>query len=134
MTAREEAFLRAVAINDGQKEKKPFFGTRSGMTYWRSRWPDGVLRYQLKDTFSWLGKIVVRRVLREFAEEISSAFPPVQSCISFLETDTGNRVMFEGPKVTKGCGSTMGYREQIKRMISLAWAGGVYILAQLSTR
>ena len=119
LTAREEAFLRDVAINDGQKEKKPFFGTRSGMTYFRSKWPDGVLRYELKNTFSDGQKEVVRSVLREFAEEISSTFPPVQSCISFLETDTGNRVMFEGPKKAKGCSSTIGYKEL--GWIRLAW-------------
>ena len=119
LTAREEAFLRDVAINDGQKEKKPFFGTRSGMTYFRSKWPDGVLRYELKNTFSDGQKELVRRILREFAEEISSMFPPVESCITFLETDTGNRVIFEGPQKAKGCHSTIGYKE--RGLIGLAW-------------
>ena len=81
LTAREEAFLRAVAMNDGQKEKKPFLfvGTRSGIKNLSLRWPDGVFRYQFSDTFYRGQKDLVRRKLREFAEEISSTFPGVQS-------------------------------------------------------
>ena len=113
LTAREEALLRASAMNDGPLERKPrtiMGGGRSGMRHERFRWPDGVLRYQLGDTFSEEEKETVRRVLQEFEEEISSAFPPVQNCISFVESDTGDRVLLTGPQTATQCSSTYGYK------------------------
>ena len=95
LTAREEALLRAATMNNGPEERnsRPIIRGRSGMRHLWTRWPGGVLRYQFKDSFSNGQRETVRRVLQEFEAEISSAFPPVQKCVSFREADTGSRVL-----------------------------------------
>ena len=111
LTAGEEALLRASAMNNGSEERLPRrWGDYSGLSRLSTRWPGGVLRYQLGNTFSDGEKETVRSVLQEFEEEISSAFPPVQNCISFLETDSGSRVLFTGPRTATECSSTYGLK------------------------
>ena len=113
LTASQKRELNAAALNDGPIERKfiPILSRRSGLRDVTKLWPGGVFRYQLKEG-SWKSrdKIRVRRILKEFEEEISSTFPPVGKCISFLETKTGYRMLAQGPKKTNKCSATVGYK------------------------
>ena len=112
LTASQKRELNAAALNDGPIERKfiPILSRRSGLRDVTKMWPGGVFRYQLKEG-SWKSrdKVRVRRILKEFEEEISYAFPPVGKCISFLETTTGYRVHVIGPEKTERCSAGVGY-------------------------
>ena len=112
LTASQKRELNAAALNDGPIERKfiPILSRRSGLRDVTKLWPGGVFRYQLKEG-SWKSrdKVRVRRILKEFEEEISWAFPPVGKCISFLETKTGYRVHVIGPEKTERCSAGVGF-------------------------
>ena len=114
LTKQEEDQLRAAAMNDGPEERAPSLrgrGSRSGLKSSRTRWPGGVLTYEFGDTFSKKDKEYVKKVMQEFQDEISDAFPPVRECISFKEGDRGNRVFFIGPKEAVSCSSSFGLQK-----------------------
>ena len=114
LTKQEEDQLRAAAMNDGPEERAPSLrgrGARSGLKNSRTRWPGGVLTYEFGDSFSKKDKEYVKKVMQEFHDEISDAFPPVKKCITFKEGDRGNRVFFIGPKEAVSCSSSFGLQK-----------------------
>ena len=93
-------------MNDGPEERAPCLrgrGSRSGLK--------SSMTYEFGDTFSKKDKEYVKKVMQEFQDEISDAFPPVKECISFKEGKRGNRVFLIGPKEAVSCSSSFGLQK-----------------------
>ena len=74
---------------------------------------DGFPKYEfVRDTFTDEEKMIVRRAIQDFEQEITSVYPPLKKCISFLEEDPsrpGLRVKVIGPKEATSCSSFIGF-------------------------
>ena len=113
MSAREAAWLRASALNYGPQKRNPSTRLLSRSGHLSRNWPNNEFKYEfVRDTFNGGEKRKVRKAIQDFEEEISSVYPPLKKCISFLEEDPsrpGRRVQLIGPLQAFSCSSNLGY-------------------------
>ena len=117
MSPREAARLRASALNYGPQKRNPRPGRLSRSAHISRNWPNNTLKYEfVENTFTDEEKRKVREAIEDFEEEITSAYPPLTKCITFLEEDPsepGVRVKLIGPKEAIGYSSYVGFRHHL---------------------
>ena len=111
LSPRQAAQFRASALNYGPQKRHPSprVLTRSGHV--SRNWPRNTYKYEfVKGTFTGVGEWKVRKAIQDFEREISSVYPPLKKCITFLEEDPGapgRRVKIIGGPVR--CSSNLGF-------------------------
>ena len=117
LSPQQAALFMASALNYGPQKRHPSprVLTRSGHV--SRNWPNNTYKYEfVRGTFSDKEERYVRKAIQDFEQEISSVYPPLKKCITFVEEEEesnsgGRRVKVNGPREAKGCSSHLGYAE-----------------------
>ena len=117
LSPQQAAWFRASALNYGPQKRHPSprVLTRSGHV--SRNWPNNTYKYEfVRGTFTDEEERKVRKAIQDFEREISSVYPPLKKCISFVEEEEesnsgGRRVKLIGPREATGCSSNLGYAD-----------------------
>ena len=117
LSPQQAALFMASALNYGPQKRHPSprVLTRSGHV--SRNWPNNTYKYEfVRGTFTDEEERKVRKAIQDFEREISSVYPPLKKCISFVEEEEesnsgGRRVKLIGPREAVGCSSNVGYAD-----------------------